>query len=90
MRGRALIEFGPPLDVRDTAELAGGSIPGNRPIPLAALNASLEALDPDRPVVVYCASGYRSSIAASVLSAGGFGDVSDLLGGYGAWAAANP
>ena len=78
------------VDVRDTAELAGGSIPGSRPIPLAALNASLEALDPDRPVVVYCASGYRSSIAASVLSAGGFGDVSDLLGGYGAWAAANP
>ena len=76
------------VDVRDTAELAGGTIPGNRPIPLAALTASLEALDLDVPVVVYCASGYRSSIAASVLSAGGFDDVSDLLGGYGAWAAA--
>jgi rhodanese-related sulfurtransferase len=35
--------------------------------------------------VAYCASGYRSSIAASVLEAAGFADVSDLLGGYDAW-----
>ena len=35
-----------------------------------------------RPTVVYCASGYRSSIAASVLGAAGLDDVSDLLGGY--------
>jgi rhodanese-related sulfurtransferase len=38
--------------------------------------------------VVYCASGYRSVIAASRLAAGGFRDVSDLLGGYGAWQSA--
>ena len=37
------------------------------------------------PVVAYCASGYRSQVAASVLAAAGFADVSDLLGGYGAW-----
>ncbi len=36
-------------------------------------------------MVVYCASGYRSLIAASVLADAGFVDVSDLLGGYGAW-----
>jgi hydroxyacylglutathione hydrolase len=42
----------------------------------------MSELDPTRPTVVYCASGYRSSIAASVLAAAGFGDVSDLLGGY--------
>ena len=77
------------VDVRDPAELTGGTIPGSRPIPLAALTTSLEALDHDAPVVVYCASGYRSSIAASVLSACGFDDVSDLLGGYPAWAASN-
>ncbi len=46
---------------------------------------SLAGLDPACPVVVYCASGYRSQIAASVLFAAGFADVSDLLGGYGAW-----
>jgi rhodanese-related sulfurtransferase len=39
-------------------------------------------------VVVYCAGGYRSSIAASVLRAQGFDDVSDLLGGFDAWSQA--
>ena len=38
-----------------------------------------------RPVVVHCAGGYRSSVAASLLRAAGHDDVSDLLGGYGAW-----
>ena len=45
-------------------------------------------LDPARPVVVYCAGGYRSSIAVSLLRASGFADVSDLIGGYQAWLAA--
>jgi hydroxyacylglutathione hydrolase len=40
------------------------------------------------PVVAYCAGGYRSSIAASLLRGRGFADVSDLIGGYQAWAAA--
>ena len=47
-----------------------------------------ELLDPAQPVVAYCAAGYRSSIAASLLRARGFVDVSDLIGGYQAWAAA--
>ena len=37
------------------------------------------------PTVVYCAGGYRSSVAASLLRHNGFTDVSDILGGYGAW-----
>jgi rhodanese-related sulfurtransferase len=45
-------------------------------------------LDPARPLVAYCGGGYRSSIAASLLRARGFVDVSDLIGGYQAWAAA--
>ena len=45
-------------------------------------------LDPSRPVVTYCAGGYRSSIAASLLRASGFTDVSDLIGGYQGWLAA--
>ncbi|MFE9694006.1 rhodanese-like domain-containing protein, partial [Micromonospora sp. NPDC005806] len=36
-------------------------------------------------VVVHCAGGYRSSVAASLLRGAGRADVSDLLGGYGAW-----
>jgi rhodanese-related sulfurtransferase len=45
-------------------------------------------LDPAAPTVVYCAGGYRSSIAASLLRSLGFTQVADLLGGYDAWAAA--
>jgi rhodanese-related sulfurtransferase len=54
---------------------------------LAGLTRRLDELDPHRPTVVFCAGGYRSSIAASTLRANGFDDVSDILGGYNAWAA---
>jgi len=76
------------VDVRAAAETAGGTIPGAVEIPLAVLADSLDALDRDLPVVAYCASGYRSVVAASRLAAVGFRDASDLLGGYGAWAGA--
>ena len=75
------------LDVRNPGERALGSIPGSVGVPLAVLSERLSELDPSRPTVVYCAGGYRSSIAASTLSAAGFDDVSDLLGGYAGWAA---
>jgi hydroxyacylglutathione hydrolase len=76
------------LDVRGPGEHAQGSISGSVHIPLAQLRERLGELDQDRPVVTYCAGGYRSSIAASLLRASGFADVSDLIGGYQAWAAA--
>jgi DMSO/TMAO reductase YedYZ molybdopterin-dependent catalytic subunit/rhodanese-related sulfurtransferase/glyoxylase-like metal-dependent hydrolase (beta-lactamase superfamily II) len=76
------------VDVRAAAETEQGTIPGAVEIPLAVLAESLEALHRDRPVVVYCASGYRSVVAASRLAAAGFRDVSDLLGGYVAWESA--
>lgn len=76
------------VDVRSPGEVAEtGAIPGARSIPLPRLTAELDTLDPATPTVVLCASGYRSSIAASVLRAAGFADVSDLIGGYEAWAA---
>jgi DMSO/TMAO reductase YedYZ molybdopterin-dependent catalytic subunit/glyoxylase-like metal-dependent hydrolase (beta-lactamase superfamily II) len=73
------------IDVRSPGETAGGTILGAREIPFAGITDSLATLDADAPIVVYCASGYRSQIAASVLKAAGFADVSDLLGGYSAW-----
>ena len=76
------------LDVRGPGETAGGTIPGAREIPLAVLGDSLGGLDPASPVVVYCASGYRSLVAASRLAEAGFADVADLLGGYLSWEAA--
>jgi rhodanese-related sulfurtransferase len=73
------------VDIRGPSETTGGTLPGARLVPLPALTESLEELDRDAPTVVYCASGYRSSIGASVLLEAGFADVSDLLGGYAAW-----
>jgi hydroxyacylglutathione hydrolase len=75
------------VDVRNPGEVQLGTVPGARPIPLAHLRDRLAELDPSSPTVVFCAGGYRSSIGASVLRAAGFSDVSDVLGGYGAWLA---
>jgi rhodanese-related sulfurtransferase len=73
------------VDIRQPGETANGHIEGARLIPLTALNQQLATLDASKPTIVYCAGGYRSSIAASRLAAAGFNDVSDLLGGIGAW-----
>ncbi len=73
------------VDIRQPGETANGVIEGAIVIPMTRLNERLAELDPERPTVVYCAGGYRSSIAASRLVGAGFRDVSDLLGGYGAW-----
>jgi rhodanese-related sulfurtransferase len=73
------------VDVRNPGETEEGVVPGAQEIPLPTLTDSFESLDPTAPVVTYCASGYRSLVAASVLRAAGFEKVGDLLGGYGAW-----
>jgi glyoxylase-like metal-dependent hydrolase (beta-lactamase superfamily II)/rhodanese-related sulfurtransferase len=76
------------VDVRSPGETLGGILPGALPVPLPALADALDRVHRGRPVVTYCASGYRSIIASSLLSSAGYTDVSDLLGGYNAWAAA--
>lgn len=76
------------VDVRQPGETEGGTIEGAIEIPLTQLNQLIGTLDASKPTVVYCASGFRSSIAASVMEVAGFTDVADLLGGYGAWTAA--
>ena len=72
------------VDVRNPGETEDGVVPGAQEFS-PALTDSLENLDPRSPVVTYCASGYRSLIAASLLRAAGFEIVGDLLGGYDAW-----
>ncbi len=73
------------VDVRNPGEVTAGTIPNALTIPVGQLPARLDELDPATPTVVYCAGGYRSSVAASLLRRNGFADVSDILGGYGAW-----
>ena len=72
------------LDVRRDDEWRDGHIEGARHVPLHDLGDHLDELPPTR-LWVHCASGYRSMIAASVMRASGFRDVSDLIGGFGAW-----
>ncbi|HET6732947.1 MBL fold metallo-hydrolase [Mycobacterium sp.] len=73
------------VDVRNPGEVAAGTIPNAMAIPVGQLPTRINELDPAKPTVVYCAGGYRSSVAASLLRQKGFSDVSDILGGYGAW-----
>jgi glyoxylase-like metal-dependent hydrolase (beta-lactamase superfamily II)/rhodanese-related sulfurtransferase len=73
------------VDVRNPGEVAAGTIANAIPIPVGQLPVRMGELEPSRPTVVFCAGGYRSSVAASLLRRNGFTDVSDILGGYGAW-----
>jgi glyoxylase-like metal-dependent hydrolase (beta-lactamase superfamily II)/rhodanese-related sulfurtransferase len=74
------------VDVRAPGEHAGGALPGAVNLNVTQLRTTLDQLDSSRPVLVHCAGGYRSIAASSLLEANGFTDVSDLLGGWAAWA----
>jgi glyoxylase-like metal-dependent hydrolase (beta-lactamase superfamily II)/rhodanese-related sulfurtransferase len=77
------------VDVRNPGEVEHGTVPGARSVSLPSLLNRLDELDRQRPTVVFCAGGYRSAIASSLLRAHGFTDVSDVIGGYNAWAQAH-
>ena len=81
----------PPLavDVRGPRERGPKHIGGSVGMPLNHLVENLKDLPKDRPLLVYCAGGYRSSIAASLLKASGFDSVCEIAGGLAAWESAN-
>ena len=80
----------PPLviDIRTPRERAEKSIKGSMHRPLNALREGLPDVARDRAIIVHCAGGYRSSIAASLLQRDGFTNVSEIAGGIAAWEAA--
>ncbi|MDQ3401472.1 MAG: molybdopterin-synthase adenylyltransferase MoeB, partial [Chloroflexota bacterium] len=75
------------LDVREADEVEQGIIPGSVHIPRGFLELRIEdaILDKDGPVIVYCAGGTRSVLAAKTLTDLGYTDVSSLAGGFTAW-----
>jgi len=75
------------LDVRAPGDRQQKRIEGSLHIPLSHLREHLNEIPRDRTIVVQCASGYRSSIGASLLRQNGFKDVRDLVGGIAAWEA---
>jgi hydroxyacylglutathione hydrolase len=77
------------VDVRTPTEREQKHLAGSVHLPLNHLIERASELPRDRHVLVYCAGGYRSSIAASLLARAGFARVSEIAGGLAAWEAAS-
>ena len=73
------------LDVRQPKEYQQEHIPGSKLVPLPELGDRLEELDPQKPIIVYCAVGGRSRVAAQMLAGKGFEKIYNLKGGIKAW-----
>jgi rhodanese-related sulfurtransferase len=82
------------LDVREPAEWAEGHIPGALHVPRGMLEAKADLeyanrepalADRSTAIIVHCASGARSALAADVLQQMGFSDVKSMAGGIQAW-----
>jgi hydroxyacylglutathione hydrolase len=76
------------VDVRMPREYDEKHLAGSLSVPLNHLVERMSELPKDRPLLVYCAGGYRSSIAASLLQRHGFVNISEMAGGIAAWEAA--
>jgi hydroxyacylglutathione hydrolase len=73
------------LDVRERSEWEAGHIAGAVNVPLGHLTDRVTQLERDRPLVLHCQSGGRSSVAASLLRAHGFTNVINLSDGFTGW-----
>jgi molybdopterin/thiamine biosynthesis adenylyltransferase/rhodanese-related sulfurtransferase len=75
------------LDVREADEYAQGAVPGALHIPRGMLELQVEGRvpDKDRKIVVYCAGGTRSALAAQALGQLGYSDVASMAGGFNKW-----
>lgn len=76
------------LDVRRPGEYESGHVPGARNVPLPELEERVTELDAAKRIAVICASGYRSSTAASILQRHSFAALYNVVGGTSAWVAA--
>jgi hydroxyacylglutathione hydrolase len=73
------------LDVRSPGEWKRGHVPGAHHVFLPELRRRLNELDRRKPTAVYCGSGYRASIATSILKPEGFNDLWNVPGSWEAW-----
>lgn len=73
------------VDVRWPAEYNSGHVPRAISLPLSHLIEEVSRLEQNRPMIMICASGYRSSIAASLLARRGFRELYNIVGGTSAW-----
>ena len=75
------------VDVRETEEFGTGHVPSAKHVPRGYLESRIDGVVPDRstPVVLYCASGTRSALAADTLGQLGYEDVASMTGGITLW-----
>lgn len=85
------------IDLRESEELAAtGRIPGSVHVPRGMLEFRADPtspyhqdpIDPSKRIILHCASGGRSALAATTLRAMGYNNVAHLEGGFTAWKAA--
>jgi rhodanese-related sulfurtransferase len=76
------------VDVREPTEYTAGHIPGAINIPLRTLAQHLDQIERDRPVVLYCSSGYRSAMGVVTLHLLGYDNVQGFPPSFGGWQAA--
>lgn len=70
------------FDVRKNSEFESEHVAGAINISLNKINFHLDSFPKDKPFIIYCAGGYRSMIAASILKQKGFKDFADVTGGF--------
>ena len=75
------------LDVRSESEYQSGHVPKADNYFVADMRHRIDGLDKSQPTVVYCASGYRASLAASLMQSRGFEQVYNVPGSWKAWTA---
>jgi len=76
------------VDVRSTGEWRGGHPANAVHIPLNEFEQKMGEIPKDKPLILICASGMRSSMAASIAAKAGYKDVYNFAGGFGSWCAA--
>jgi hydroxyacylglutathione hydrolase len=76
------------LDVRRTGEWEGGHVADAQLWPLDRFKEALPQIDKTTPIAVHCKSGYRSTIACSLLMRAGYQNVTNVVGGFDAWQSA--
>ena len=79
------------LDIRESTELNQGVIKNSEHISFTALKTSLDSIKKyqDRPTIVYCKSGARSTSASNILIDNNYNEVYSMKGGYDAWVSEN-
>jgi rhodanese-related sulfurtransferase len=73
------------VDVRESAEVQAGKIPGAKHIPLSSFAERYREIDPHVETILVCRSGNRSHKACEFLMEMGYSNVKNMLGGMNAW-----